>query len=437
MKTSAKPVKAKAILFIGYRHKNESIHAARQAGFKTVLITKNITPEIDQTLFDDLIFKDILNPEDLDELTVYLKRHYVVKSVISNYEHYVVPRSYLAERLEVPSCSVYSACCTRNKAMQRHALSFMKENIDYRVVNTKKQALEAFKALGGEVFIKSIAGIKSRLVFRVRTKREVLQFFDHVKALEEELDSDLYEDYTYCDFNFKYPNPKNTFLLEKAVQGQEITVESLVGSQQIWHAPSICDVYPASAIGREDSFLAYRITPSRQSAEVIKKAKKVAETAIRILGLQHGSVHTQLVITPAGDLKLIEVASRMGGYRCQMYQEAYGIHLSELLIKTVLGKKIRLNNIPHKYVSLVEIFAQEEGWLKSVRNLDELKNDAQVKNIILKANPGDKVGLAKNGFGPVMNFVITGDHYEEVRQKSEEYQLKLEVNCETSISCKL
>ncbi|QQR83084.1 hypothetical protein IPJ72_04700 [Candidatus Peregrinibacteria bacterium] len=192
-----------------------------------ILLTKNARSEA-EGLFDEIIEGDLLNSAFVQSIIPHLKKTYSTKGIISNYEHYVVVRSYLAERFGIPSSTVYSAACTRNKAMQRNALKYMKENIDHRVVKTEAQALSAFNALGGDVFIKSIAGIKSSHVFHVQSETAMRDAFTILKRDSGKIDEDLYNDYRYCDFNFDYPDPKHHFLVEKAIEGEQIGVTTLV-----------------------------------------------------------------------------------------------------------------------------------------------------------------------------------------------------------------
>lgn len=241
--------KAKAILFIGFRHKKEAVLTAKAEGYTVILLTRKADP-ITHELFDQVIEDNILSTEVMDRIIPDLKNVYRIKGIISNYEHYVVPRSYLAERFSLPSCSVYSACCTRSKAMQRNALKFMSENIDFRIVKTERQALNAFKSLGKNIFLKSIAGIKSRYIFHVESEKELTDSYKKITSQSKELDEDLYNDFNYCDFNFHYPDPKSTFLVEKAEKGRQVTISSLAANLTIWHAPSACDIYTAEHIDR-------------------------------------------------------------------------------------------------------------------------------------------------------------------------------------------
>lgn len=422
-----KQKKQKAIIFIGFRHKTESIVTAKEEGFKTILLTRKILPKAKE-LFDVVIEDNILDSEVVDEIVPQLKKKYRIKGIISNYEHYVVVRSYLAERFNMPSTSVYGAACSRNKAMQRHAFKFMKENVPHRIVKTEKQAASAFKKLGGDIFLKSVAGIKSRLVFHIDSENELKKAFEKIReTTEEKLDEDLYNDYEYFNFDFDYPDPKTTLVAEQAIKGTQITISSLASNYTIWHAPSACDIYPASHIGRKDSFLAFRILPSKLAPEVIKKAKKTTSTASRILGLRYCPIFAEFMITPENEVKIVEIASRMGGYRPLMYQHAYKFNLNKLLVNSVIGNKIRTNKDPKKYVSMIEIFASEEGTFQEIENIETVKKDETVHNFEIMAEKGDKVGLAKYGYAPCMRFLITGKSYDEVYDRSMQFQKDLKV----------
>ncbi len=418
--------KAPAIVFIGFRHKLETVRTAQEEGYKTLLLTRKKSPEMQQ-YFDEVYEENILDMDALKKLVPVIKACYRVKGVMSNYEHYVVHRSFFAEHFGLPSASIYSACCTRNKVMQRHALKFMKQNIESVTVTNLSEAINALKELGGKVYLKAIAGVKSQLVFSVKSESDMKSAFIMLKKALSELDEDLYDDYELCDFQFLYPNPREVFLVERAEIGQQVTVASLVGNHHIWHAPSICDVYTAHDIGRSDSFLAFRILPSCQPKDLQDKAKQVTENAARILGLKNCSLHAEYILREDGEFKLIELASRMGGYRPRMYRVAYDLNLNQMLLKSSIGKTLKTRKAAKQFVSMMEIFPESTGVLKEIVGYENLESDPDVHHILHKYQLGDKVGLAKQGYSNVLSFHITGASYEEVKNKSLYYQSLLRI----------
>lgn len=408
--------KPKTIVFIGFMHKTETITAAREAGYKTVCITKFPKLEKAQSHFDEVIEKDVTNLEELQEVIPYIRERYLVKSVITNYERFVVPRSYFAEHFGIPSCSIYSACCTRNKAMQRHALSFMKENIPYRIVRNRTEALLAYGELGPKVFLKSISGVKSKLIFGVESEDELLRAYREMLDGCQNTNQELYDPLEYCEFQFQYPDPRTTFLVEKAIEGQQISIDSVIGDYRIWHAPSVVDIYSHNGRGN-----AIRVLGSALSKEIQIKAKKAVSTAIRVLGMQHCAAHTELFITPDGDIKIIEIASRTGGFRPRMYELAYGLSLPDQLIKAVLRKEVKARRALKQYVAVTDIYPDVVGKLDYVEGLEEVMNDPQATDIVTN-KPDNLIGPAKLGHESAMKFFVTGKTHKEVLEKCQYYQ---------------
>ncbi|MFH0776464.1 MAG: hypothetical protein V1936_02525 [Patescibacteria group bacterium] len=416
----------KAIVFTEYRHKLESVESARRAGFTAVLVTRKIRNGAAK-VFDEIFEADLSSREVWDDLAKKLKAKYNVKAVVSNYDHFVVQRSYLAEKLGVPATTVYAAACTRNKVLMRHALSVMPENIEFEVVRSLSEAKRARQKLGGDVFLKSIAGIKSRCVFHVKSEAALVRAWNEFRKLKVELDEELYDDFKYLDFQFAYPDPREVVLVEKAIHGRQITVSSLVDSHRVWHAPSICDVTTAAEIGRDDSFLAFRLLPSKKPKEIWRQAKKITETAIKVLGLRNCAVFADLIVDESGAVKIIEIASRMGGYRPLMYEHAYRFYLPDLLIRAVTGRPVRRRKKAQQFVSLLEIFPEKNGKFVRLENSAQIEKDPAVAYFKMKATKNSPVGLARENHEPVAVILLTGKNYRELRQKSLDLQRDLRV----------
>ncbi|MFH0834413.1 MAG: ATP-grasp domain-containing protein [Patescibacteria group bacterium] len=416
----------KAIVFTEYRHKLESVESAQRAGFCAVLVTSKIRNGAAK-VFDEVFEADLTAREVWDELAEKISAKYNVKAVVSNYDHFVVQRSYLAEKLGVPATTVYAAACTRNKVLMRHALAVLPSNIPFEVVHSLAEAQKARRKLGGDVFLKSIAGVKSRCIFHVKNDAALARAWREFRKLKNELDSELMNDFKYLGFSFDYPDPRENILIEKAIAGQQITVASLVDSHRVWHAPSICDITTAAELGRDDTFLAFRMLPSRLPKAVWREAKKITETAIKVLGLRNCAVHTELIVEPSGAIRIIEIASRIGGHRTPMYQHAYGFYLPDLVIRAVTGRPVRRRKKAKQFVALHEIFPTKNGKFVRIENLPKIKNDPAVVSLKIKAKKNSLVGLARENHEPVAVILLVGENYRELRQKSLELQKNLRV----------
>jgi hypothetical protein len=389
-------------------------------GFELILITKKAHP-MATDLFDEIIETDLSDQEQVGRLVDDLKNRFVLQGIICNYEPYVLQKAFIAQKLGLQSLSPYAAACTRNKALQRKAFSSLEENVPFELVDTFSQAQTAFSRLGKNAYLKSISGVKSRFVFHVTSDEELKDAWELFQMADHDLD--LYDDFFTYGFDFSYPDPKKYLLVEKACSGFQIALSSFVGSEQITHTPSATDVYPASYLGFEDSFLAFRILPSKLSDEQLQRAYGVVGKIVSALDLKYCGLHTELLLQEDGTYKIIEVASRLGGYRPFMYREVYGLSLPKMLLHAVLGENFSPEGeVSGKYISMMEIFPRQSGIFQSLSGLDSLKVDPSVSRILEKKSPGEPVGLAKEGFPPVLTFLISGSSYEVVYQKSLYYQ---------------
>ncbi len=423
----------KSVVFFEFHHKLDLVNSAKRLGYRIILITKKPTKTA-KANFDRILICDWTKKGALDNAVEELKSTEKVKAVLTNYEHFVVQRAYLSQLLGLSAPNVFSACATRNKAIQRMALNALQENIDNALVCSLKDAEKYFDLFGGDVFLKSIAGIKSRHVFHVKSKKELIdawkKFQKSVK--KESLDKELYDDFSYLNIDFDYPNPAKNLLIEKACYGRQVAVSALIMKDKVWHTPSFTDIYTAANIGRDDSFLAFRILPSQHQNQFNTKLDKLVEKITKELKLKSCAFFADFILTPQDELKVIEVASRIGGYRPMMYRAVYNFDLTGLHIKSLVGEDLfqlqeSKKTKPKKFVSLCEFFPKQNGKLVKITNLSKLKKDPQLLWLNVKAKKGKEVGFAKDGYEPSVVALLQGATYDEVYKKSLFYQTLLDI----------
>lgn len=421
----------KAILFVEHfeEHpdKKEVVKEAERMGFSTLVFTKKKTAE-SEDLYDHALEVVFHDSALLEASLRDLSKHFDIQAVVSNYESYVIYRAFLAEKLNIPSASIHASALTRNKALLRRFLLDTPFHIPFFVVDNFLDARKAFQDLGKDAYLKPLAGVKSRFVHHV-TDSAVLEegwkyFHNHVPTSPER-----YEDFSFLHLPFEYPNPRNFMLLEKSLYGHQVASACFINHDSLTHMPSVTDVYPAVAFGIPDSFLAFRILPSKISGQQQQEVEEALETILlESLKLSFCSVHAELMLTKEQEIKVIEIASRLGGYRPLMYQEVYGLDLNRYLLESVLGRDLSIpRSAPKKYVSVLEIFPRENGTFERVEGFEELSKTTDISHIHLRAVPGQSVGLARDDFPPVLSFLISGSSYSEVYEKSISYQQSLRV----------
>ena len=81
--------------------------------------------------------------------------------------------------------------------------------------------------------------------------------------------------------------------------------------------------------------------PSKLDAEAQDTAKRVAFDAVRALGLRNGIAFPQLLVTPAGEALVVEVAARIpAGQMADLVRLGIGVDLVEVALMQALGQTV-------------------------------------------------------------------------------------------------
>jgi biotin carboxylase len=81
--------------------------------------------------------------------------------------------------------------------------------------------------------------------------------------------------------------------------------------------------------------------PSKLDTEAQDTAKRVAFDAVRALGLRNGIAFPQLLVTPAGEALVVEVAARIpAGQMADLVRLGIGVDLVEIALTQALGQTV-------------------------------------------------------------------------------------------------
>ncbi len=95
---------------------------------------------------------------------------------------------------------------------------------------------------------------------------------------------------------------------------------------------------------------------------------------------------------------------RIGGYRQELYREAFGIdhYYNDLLVH--FGIAPNVEEIVSRHAAGLNIYADSEGTIESIENVDSAKKIPSVVYINVCAKPGDTARFASHGG----QFIIDG-----------------------------
>jgi biotin carboxylase len=278
---------SKRILILGGgRYNVPSIHAAREAGFATLVADKN--PDAPGLKAADHALPIDLN--DCESLTQAVTEYGGVDGIVSMAEVGVRAAANISARLGLPSISENAASNATSKAAMRRAWQRIgKYSTDFEVVATLDEARHAVDRLGRFPVIfkpdRSFGG--SRGVTRVERAEDVAAAFYAAQAGGLS-NSDV--------------------VIERCVEGSEHSAEVL-----IWNGKTslLC-------IGQKiKSLLPYRVDVSVQYPAQLTAAQEstvadMCHHAVNALGLTQGAAHVEFGYTDEGPV-LFELGARCGG----------------------------------------------------------------------------------------------------------------------------
>jgi hypothetical protein len=132
----------------------------------------------------------------------------------------------------------------------------------------------------------------------------------------------------------------------------------------------------------------------------------VATDSVRALNLRATSTHIELFRTPDG-WKIIEVGARIGGYRDDLYREAYGVdpYYNDLCVR--MGKKPKMPSKPLRHAAGLNIYADEAGIITSVQGVEEARQLSSIVFLESHAKPGEKAEFADKGGVVIVDGILS------------------------------
>lgn len=412
------------ILFIGFRDKKTLIESALKKGYKfTLLIEKSEFQKEYENLFQNTII--VKNLFDWNEVkAVLLDANF--DGVMTRYEDYTALVAAIADYLNLPSSGYKNALKSRNKFLMREA--FREHDVpsaDFALVQSLEDGREMIEKHGFPLILKQIAGIHSRYVFKVDSEADLkikLDFLHTELAKDTSLLSQNIINYSQ---KINLPDPKKYFLLEEVLTGDELTVDAFISQGEIYLTP-ICRYVTSEEIGIPDHHLPIRIMPCEITKEDEELIYSVVKKALKSLKINYCATHTEVFFnTTTKECRLIEIASRGGGFRAEMYAESRGGDYDLAVVESALGNIPVLEDSKNKYVAVVEVFSPEDGILTDI-NHSFLAQNPKIKNITLNKKTGENVGLAKHGGKYIIKFLIIDDNYEVCLKQAEHYLFQIQ-----------
>lgn len=189
----------------------------------------------------------------------------------------------------------------------------------------------------------------------------------------------------------KYSSCKEV-LIEEYIQGKQYSIETISSNSK----HSIVTIVEEFITEPPIIIETQQLVPARIN---LKKQEKLEKFALRILELyniKYGACHIEIRENENGKLYLIEIATRMGGWRSELIRFSLGINYCELLINSVLDREILFNKVYEK-TSIVKMILNKnhlDEYVFYKENYNEyLISDLEVSEISDSKNLADSNGF--------------------------------------------
>ena len=389
---STEDIKNKKLLIIGAGFlQTFVIKKAKELGYYTLTVDGN--PHAEGFEFaDEYKCIDIVDEEACLNYALE-KRVDGVMTAATDYG--VLSASYISEQMGIPGLNYKSAKLIKNKYLVRKRL------FEYHV-DDSEQTYEVTpdtdiytlsKKLEYPVMVKPCDGSGSRGASRV----------DYPDSLAKA-----------CEYAMN-GSVSHKAEIESFINGREYGAESLVINGEV-HVLAIMKKWMTEPPYYAE--LGHAI-PCGLSNEIEKRVREIVKKAIFALGINHGSVNMDLLITESGNIHIVDIGARMGGnlIGSHIVNKGTGIDYLANLIRATVGDDVDLTPITKKNKVVTRLLALHPGKIVSIPDIQKIKQkfDVEIYHHMHIGDMIDEYHTNLDGFGYV---VSTDDNFEIAEKKA-------------------
>lgn len=305
--------------------------------------------------------------------------------------------SWVNEKLGKPCDISYAGaiCATDKVAMRNRMREYGVPIPEYHEVRNLKEFIDAAKTMPERFILKPADNAASRGVVLV----------------DKSKDPNLQEIYAYTT---QYSRSGEA-LVEEFMTGPEVSVESYTINGE----PHIITITDKMVTDLPFFVELGHTEPSRLPPGQQEDIRKVADAAIRAIGMQNGPNHTEIKVTPTG-AKLVEIAARLGGdfITSRLVPLSTGVDMIECSFATLLDEKVQYKNTLARG-SAIRFIQGEKGILYSIDGVEEALQMEGVQEVELYMKPGDPIKRPENSSDRVGHVIAIGKDADEASRNAE------------------
>jgi biotin carboxylase len=282
--------RARRLLVLGAgRHQTPLIRRAEERGIEVVVA--DYLPDSPGKQF--ATHTTMVDALDVDAVAAVAEQYNVHGIVTTGTDQAVVTMAKVAHRFDLPQIvTPHTARLATNKRAMKETLAGAGVKMaDYALVDGTRtpEASQRVDALRMPVVVKPTDSQGQRGTSRVESRAELAD------AIDAAIDA----------------SRAGEAVVEAFVDGMEVTASAWVtdGALQVLMVTDRVTYNPPPAIG----IAVQHVYPSVHAAPVLPDVREMLERIRAAYGVEHGPMYVQMLITPTGDVRLVEAACRVGG----------------------------------------------------------------------------------------------------------------------------
>jgi biotin carboxylase len=345
-------------------------------------------------------------PELLEKLRDIQRRHGIM-CLYNVIEFYVAQTAEAAAALGLPGISPESArlCLNKNLMRERFRQRMGQGAVArFHPVQTEAELLQFADELGFPCFLQP-ANVSASMWATRNTDREML--LSNYRAIVSEVPK-----------YYERLGKKDTVLsvaLAEYLEGKNISIDCLMDrTGHVYTTPAV-EVLTGKDVGIDDYHHFARLLPTQLGNKEAEELAGLATAGVKALEMTSSAAHVEFIGSRLG-----EIAARPGGNRPRILELAYGMDVVYAFYQILRGEAPDLRADRNLAAAIVTPFAPRDGTLRSIRHLDRIPQLPGYLYHEIRAQPGQQVGLSKNGYRAGLYIELLSEDAGAVRRSVDE-----------------
>jgi len=321
---------------------------------------------------------------ELIEVVREIRDRWGVSCLFNVMEYYVAETAALAAALGLPGIPPEAAELCRDKCAMRqrfHERIGPDATARFVTVDSEASLLEAAGLLGYPVFLQP-SNVAASMWSSRNPDPETLRA--NYRAMVQEV-PEFYRKLGKSDARL-------TVVLAEFIEGANTSIDCVADASGQVHTTPVVDVLTGKDVGIDDFHHFARILPSRLGTAEQRALACLAVAGMQALGMTTCAAHVEFIGNRLG-----EIAARPGGNRARILELAGGIDLLHAFYQILRGQRPELRQETHLSAAIITPFARRGGNLRTIRHLERITRLPTYLYHEVRAQPGQTVGLAKDG----------------------------------------